>query len=317
MDTIRSMRVFARAVELGSLSAVAREMGATQPTVSKIVAGLEAELGARLLTRTTTTLAPTEAGARFYRRARELLEAFDEAAADVKGSQERPEGRLRVAAPVSFGVLHLNRLVHEFMTRYPGIEVDLMLNDRFVDPVAEGVDVTLRIGRDLPPDVIARPVAESRRRIVAAPALLRDGPKIRQPDDLAKHAYLHYASPANAQPLELRHRDGRVASVAVRGRYRINNSLAIRESLLAGAGLTLAPDWLVGDLLAHGRLETVLPAWSARPHELFLLFAPGRYRPARARLFIEFLGARLLAADGLYWQAGERAQGKEGVAPRG
>jgi DNA-binding transcriptional LysR family regulator len=311
MDTIRSMRVFTRAVELGSLSAVARETGATQPTISKIVAGLEAELGARLLTRTTTTLAPTEAGERFYRRARELLEAFDEAAADVKGSQERPEGRLRIAAPVSFGVLHLNPLVHEFMARHPGIEVDLVLNDRYVDPIAEGVDVALRIGRDLPPDVVARPVAVSRRRIVGAPALLREGPKIRRPDDLSKHAYLFYASTANALPLELLHRDGRTVRVEVNGRYRINNSLAIRESLLAGAGVTLAPDWLVGDLLEQGRLEAVLPAWSARPHELCLLYPPGRYRPARARLFIEFLEARLAQADGLYWNAIEKSPRNE------
>jgi len=296
MDTIKAMRTFIRAVELGSLSAVAREFETTQPTVSKIVAALEAQMGARLLIRTTTALACTEQGERFYVRARQLVEAYEEAKADVRGLIERPEGRLRVAAPVSFGVLHLNALVLEFMARYPDIEVDVTLNDRFVDLDVEGVDVALRIGGPLPEDVVARHIASYERTIVASPTYLQAHPAIRRPDDLAKHAYLRFAWLTEGDSLTLDHRDGRQAAVVTQARYRINNSLAIRESLLAGAGVGLAPDWLVADLLEAGQLQRVLPAWRASPHELFVLYPPRRYQPLRARVFIEYLSERLSAS---------------------
>ncbi|PMS15374.1 LysR family transcriptional regulator [Trinickia dabaoshanensis] len=293
MDSIRAMRTFVRAVDLGSLSAVAREFDTTQPTVSKIIAGLEAEMGARLLTRTTTSLSCTEQGERFYLRARQMVEAYDEAKADVRGLIERPEGRLRVAAPVSLGVLHLNRLVLEFMQHYPEIEVDVTLNDRFIDLAVEGVDVAVRIGGDLPPDVVARPLATYERTLVASPAYVTAHAAIRRPEDLAKHAYLRFARLAQGDSVTLGHRDGRQTTVLTQARYRINNSLAIREALLAGAGVGLAPDWLVGDLLEHGRLQRILPTWRASPHALFLLYPPRRYQPLRARLFIDFVTARL------------------------
>ena len=296
MDTIKAMRTFIRAVELGSLSAVAREFETTQPTVSKIVAALETQMGARLLIRTTTALACTEQGERFYLRARQLVEAYEEAKADVRGLIERPEGRLRVAAPVSFGVLHLNALVLEFMARYPDIEVDVTLNDRFIDLAVEGVDVALRIGGQLPEDVVARHIASYERTIVASPTYLQSHPAIRRPDDLAKHAYLRFAWLTEGDSLTLEHRDGRQATVLTRARYRINNSLAIRDSLLAGVGVGLAPDWLVGDLLEAGQLQRVLPAWRASPHELFVLYPPRRYQPLRARVFIEYLTERLGAS---------------------
>lgn len=293
MDSIKAMRAFIRAVDLGSLSAVAREFNTTQPTVSKIIAALEAEMGARLLTRTTTSLSCTEQGERFYLRARDMVEAYDQAKSDVRGLIERPEGRLRVAAPVSFGVLHLNTLVLEFMQHYPDIEVDVALNDRFIDLDVEGVDVALRIGGDLPPDVVARPVATYERTVVASPGYVTTHPAIRRPDDLAKHAYLRFAWLTQGDSLTLAHRDGRQATVLTQARYRINNSLAIRDALIAGAGVGLAPDWLVADLLEDGRLQRVLPAWHASPHELFLLYPPRRYQPLRARLFIDFVTARL------------------------
>lgn len=248
MDSIKAMRAFIRAVDLGSLSAVAREFNTTQPTVSKIVAALEAEMGARLLIRTTTSLSCTEQGERFYLRARDMVEAYDQAKSDVRGLIERPEGRLRVAAPVSFGVLHLNTLVLEFMQHYPDIEVDVALNDRFIDLDVEGVDVALRIGGDLPPDVVARPVATYERTVVASPGYVTTHPAIRRPDDLAKHAYLRFAWLTQGDSLTLAHRDGRQVTVLTQARYRINNSLAIRGALIAGAGVGLAPDWLVSEI---------------------------------------------------------------------
>lgn len=291
MDTLRGLRTFVRAVELGSLSAVAREFATTQPTVSKTVAALERELGVRLLQRSTTHLAPTEQGRRFYERARRVLEEYGEAVADARDLGETPAGLLRLSAPVSIGVLRLNRLLQEFLALHPRIEVELILNDRYVDLVEEGVDLALRLGANLPPDAVARRVARSPRGLVASPAYLRGHPPIATPQDVLAHNYLRFAWAGES--IELHGPDGAVQRLRANGRYRINNSLAIRESFALGAGLGLAPAWLVQDLIDRGELEWVLPQWRASAHEAYLLVPARRYLPLRTRALLEFLRERL------------------------
>jgi DNA-binding transcriptional LysR family regulator len=291
------MRIFARALELGSLSAVAREMGTTQPTISKAVAALERELGVRLLERTTTSLTPTEQGRRFYSRATGVLEEFGEAVADARGHTETPAGLLRVNAPVALGQFRLNALVLEFLARYPDIEVELILNDRFVDLVEEGVDVALRLGGTLPPDAIARGIAVSPRWLVASPDYLRNRPAIRRPDDLRHHETIRFAWLTSGDAMTLDGPGGTV-TVTTHGRYRVNNALAIRESLAMGAAVGLAPAWLVQDLMASGELVRVLPRWSAPMQQASLLYPSRRYQSLRARLLIEFLTERIPALPG-------------------
>jgi DNA-binding transcriptional LysR family regulator len=290
------MRTFVRAVELGSLSAVARELQTTQPTVSKTVAALEQELGVRLLQRSTTHLAPTEQGRRFYERARRVLEEYGEAVADARGLTETPAGLLRVSAPVSIGVLRLNRLVQEFLASYPQIEIELILNDRYVDLVEEGMDAALRLGANLPPNAVARRIALSPRGLVASQAYLRAHPPIDTPQDVLNHNYLRFAWASES--VELQGPDGEVQRLQANGRYRINNSLGIRESFLIGAGVGLAPAWLVQDLIDGGELSWVLPQWRASAHEVFLLYPARRYLPLRTRVFLEFLRERLVGLPG-------------------
>lgn len=287
MDTLRGMQTFVRAVELGSLSAVARELRTTQPTVSKQVAALERELGVRLLQRSTTHLAPTEQGRRFYERARRVLEEYGEAVDDARGLSQTPAGLLRISAPVSLGVLRLNRLVQEFLALHPQVEAELIVNDRYVDLVEEGMDVALRLGGQLPPNVVARRLATSPRGLVASVEYLRTHPPIRTPADVAAHDYLRFAWAS--EQLELHGPGGEVARLQGDGRYRINNSLGIRESFLIGAGLGSAPAWLVQDLIDDGRLAWVLPQWRAKAHEAHVLYPARRYLPARTRAFVEFL----------------------------
>ncbi|WP_057973211.1 LysR family transcriptional regulator [Lysobacter antibioticus] len=298
MDTLRSMQTFVRAVELGSLSAVAREQHTTQPTVSKIVAALEQDLGVRLLQRSTTHLAPTEQGRRFYERARRVLEEYGEAVADARGFTETPAGLLRVSAPVSIGVLRMNRLVQEFLALYPQIEIELILNDRFVDLVEEGMDVALRLGATLPPNVVARRVAVSPRGLVASADYLRTHPRIERPEDVLAHNYLSFAWAS--EHYELHGPDSETVKLSANGRYRINNSLGIRESFLIGSGLGLAPAWLVQDLIDSGELAWVLPQWKASPHEAFLLYPSRRYQPLRTRAFLQFLSERLTQSPGFF-----------------
>lgn len=297
MDTIRSLHYFVRAVELGSLSAVAREQGTTQPTVSKIVAALEKELGTRLLERSTASLAPTPAGRRFYERATQLLAEYEEAVADARGDAAAMRGLLRVNAPVALGQFHLNALVLAFLDLHPQVEVELTLNDRIADLVEEGIDVALRLGGPLPPDAVALAVAVSPRLLVAAPSYLERRSAPRTPQQLAAHDYLRFAWLPGGDVVEL-HAGAQSVAVTTAGRYRVNNALAIRDSLLAGAGIGLCPEWLVHDLLADGRLRHVLPRWTGTPQQVQLLYPGRRYVPARVRAFAGFIGERLLALPG-------------------
>lgn len=297
MDTIRSLQYFVRAVELGSLSAVAREHGTTQPTVSKIVAALEDSLGVRLLERSTSSLSPTVQGQRFYERSKGVLEDYAEAVADARGETQTASGLLRVNAPVALGQFSLNALVQEFLAQYPGMEIELILNDRMVDLVEEGVDVALRLGSELPPNAIARKIGSSLRWLVASPGYLKSHPKLRQPEDLAAHEVIRFAWLGTGGTVEL-HNGERSVQVQTHGRYRVNNALAIRESLAMGGGIGLCPGWLVQDLLASRKLTRVLPAWQGATQDLNLLYPSRRHQPLRARLFMDFLQARFASVSG-------------------
>jgi DNA-binding transcriptional LysR family regulator len=292
MDTIRSLRCFVRAVELGSLSAVAREEGTTQPTVSKLMAALERELGVRLLERSTTSLHPTPQGSRFYQRALGVLAAYQEAVADARGQTDTPAGLVRINAPSAFGQFRLNAMLASFLDKYPQVEIELILDDRMVDLVREGVDVAVRQGRDLPPDAIARLAGVSRRHLVAAPAYLREHGEPQQPQDLARFEYVRFAWLADGDLLTLQRGD-QVEAVHTRGRYRVNNALAIRERLAASGGIGLCPLWLVQDLLDSGALVRVLPEWQGQPQPLHLLSPSRRYQPLRARLLLDHLATEI------------------------
>lgn len=298
MDTIRAMRYFVRAVELGSLSAVARDHGTQQPHVSKVLRALEQELGVRLLERSTTGLSATEQGQRFYARAVLVLEEFDHAVADAQGSTEQAAGLLRVNAPVAFGQLRLNGFVQQFLAQYPQVQVELILNDRFVDLVEEGVDLAIRLGSTLPPAAVARPLGVSPRQLVAAPAYLALHGTPRQPEQLAEHAYVRFAWAPGGDLVDL-HAGKRTASVKVSSRFRVNNAIAIRDSLAAGAGIGLCPLWLVDDLLASNQLVTVLPEWQGAAQQFSLLYPSRRYRPLRTTLFMDFMAQCVAAMAGM------------------
>ena len=296
MDTLRLMRTFVRAVELGSLSSAARESGTTQPTVSKMLAQLEQQLGVRLLERSTRGLASTEQGQRFYVDAKLVLEQFDAAVASVRGTNAQASGFLRINAPVALGQYRINAMVQQFLADHPAIEIELILNDRFVDLVEDGVDVAFRLGGTLPADAFGRHLATIPRFLVAAPAYLARRGEPATPGDLASHDFVRFAwTPGTTIDL-FRHDD--MMQVPTRSRYRVNNALAIRETLLLGGGVAVCPDWLVRDLLDSGALVQVLEGWTARPQDLHLLYPSRKYQPLRTTLFIEFAAQSLSSLPG-------------------
>ncbi len=297
MDTLRALRLFVRIVELGSFTAAAREAGLSQPALSKAVAGLEQTLGVRLLARTTTSLSPTDEGRRFYARSRQIVEDYQEAVADAKGRTRQLTGALRVNAPLGLGELRLGTLALAFLDEHPGLELELILNDRRVDLVEEGVDVAIRLGQSLPPEAVARAIAYSPRILVAAPAYVQRAPKLAAPHDVAAHEYFWFAGLGPSNVLEFT-RGGEAVSVAASGRFRVNSSLALRQAVLQGAGLCSAPAWLVQDLIDSGALVRLLPDWTLPGQPLHLIYPSRRYLPARVRAFLRFMGERLPALPG-------------------
>ena len=297
MDTLQSMRLFTRTIELGSFSAVARAERITQPTVSKIIAALEKDLGVRLMERTTTSLTPTEEGRRFYQRCRQLIEEYVDAVADVRGQAQQLVGALTVSAPLGLGEWRLNALVVEFLANHPGIEVELILNDRMIDLVEEGIDVAIRLGDHLPPHVVARHIALSPRVLVAAPDYIKRTPGIRRPEDIVAHQYIRFAGLATGGILEFA-KDAETIAVSTAGRYRVNSSLALRQCFLEGIGLGSAPAWLVQDLIDRGKLVHVLPKWTLPSQPVHLVYPTRRHQPLRTRAFLKFMVDRIPALPG-------------------
>jgi len=295
MDTLRALEAFVHSVELGSLSGAARALDTTQPTVSKLVAGLERSLGVRLLRRSAAGLSLTEEGQRFHERARRVLEDYGDAVSDAREGLHQPRGLLRMSAPVTLGQRHLNAMALEFLALYPGIELELLLDDRFVDPLEERIDVSLRVGGLLPPALVARHLGTWPRVLVASPGYVAARGKPRKPQDLLAHDYLRYG--AGDDGVLLQGPDGAL-TVPVRSRYRVNNAVAMLDSVLGGAGISLQPTWMVAEPLAQGRLVRVLPRHSGPAQEVHLLYAPRRQLPLRVRVLVDFLAQRVAKLPG-------------------
>jgi DNA-binding transcriptional LysR family regulator len=296
MDTLHAMRVFIRTVELGSLSAAARELNTTQPTVSKLLAQLERQLAVRLLERSTRGLAATEQGQRFYRDARSVLEQFDAAVSGVQGMTGEASGFLRINAPVGLGQYRINAMVQRFLAAHPAIEIELILSDRYADLVEEGIDIAFRLGGTLPPDAIGRHLATVPRFLAASPAYLAQRGVPAAPGDLTSHDIVRFAW-TRGTTLDLV-RDGVQQRVNAAGRFRANNALAIREALVLGSGIGVCPEWLIHDLLDSGDLVPVLEEWSAGQQDLYLLCPSRQYQPLRTKLFIDFVAEQFTSLRG-------------------
>jgi len=298
MDQLKGMQFFIRVVELGSLSAAAREMQITQPTVSKTISNLEDVIGARLLERNTAGLTATDAGKRFYTHAKRVLDAYEEALSDVRGELEQPSGLLRISAPVGIGQMHLSTAIQQFLDMHPNVQIELILNDRMIDLIEEGIDLAIRLGGSLPGNLIARKVASSKRIVVASPQYLSRHGTPSTVQALEKHNFVRYAWLQDGDRIGF-YRKGKMVEVEVLGRFRVNNSFSVRECIASGFALGIAPRWLVHDLLQSGQLVRILPDWEAAPHEVHLLYPSGRFMPLRTRKLIEFLQATIPAWPGL------------------
>jgi DNA-binding transcriptional LysR family regulator len=287
MDRLHEMEMFVRVVEAGSFSSAARDLSLGQPAVSKTIASLEDRLGVRLLTRSTRKLSPTEAGAAFYERALRAITEANEAEAAARGVGAGLEGRLRISAPVTFSRLHLVPKLGEFFDAHPKVQLDLVMDDRMVDLVAENIDVGLRLGVLTDSALKARKLAQTDRLVVASPAYLGRRGLPRTPADLLEHDGIIYGQSSGGQEWLFR-RGTSETSVYLKTRLRLSAAEGVREAVLAGQGFAIASRWMFAPELKSGELAIVLAEWTLPPMDLWGIYPSGRLTSAKARAFIEW-----------------------------
>jgi DNA-binding transcriptional LysR family regulator len=306
MELLDEMVVFARVVDSGGFTAAARALGLTNSAVSRSVARLESQLGARLLNRTTRSVSLTELGAEVYPGCMRLAQTAREVQALAGRYALTPQGRGRVSAPTVFGETWLAPLLPAFLARWPQVQVDLTLIDRLVDLVDEGYDLALRITRPgaVAPGLVARALTGMRYIMVATPAYLRQHGAPADPSQLAEHACIGLDFPPAEDLLafEAAGQGGRMpmavpapvpAPVQVRCPLRVNNSSAILATVEAGLGIGIVPDFAAAAGLRARRLKAVLPRWplagAYAPRVVHAVYAPTRHLPSKVRVFIDHL----------------------------
>lgn len=291
MDKLEAMRVFTEVVAHGGFTAAAREIGMSRSAVSKHVLELEAALGVQLLRRTTRQTSTTEAGLAYVERCRAILAEIEEAELSVSDAQQVPRGQLRINAPMSFGTLRLSAAIADFMREYRDVQVQVVLNDRFVDPVAEGYDVTIRIAELEDSSLIARRIMPAGRVICASPAYLRERGTPQSPDDLRHHDCLHYGNLATGIQWKLTGA-GKDHWVPIRTLLCANNAEILRDAALHDLGIALLPTFIAEPDIGDGRLVAVLADYAAPPIGVYALYPPSRFLSAKVRVFVDFLVAR-------------------------
>jgi DNA-binding transcriptional LysR family regulator len=294
-DDLAAMAVFAAVVRAGSYTGAARTLGTSKSAASKAVARLERRLGARLLHRTTRSLALTEAGRALEARAARMVEEAGAGAEAVAALASAPLGTLRVNGPVVFGEMHLAPALPALLARHPGLRVELALTDQLVDAGAGGWDVVVRIAPLADSALAVRRLARDRRVVVAAPAYLARRGTPRTPEDLRGHACLHYTNVTRAVEWRFRGPAGPMA-VPTDGALEANHGLVLREAAVAGAGVGVFPEFMVAAELRDGRLVELLAAHELpRRTVIHALFSRGRPTPPKVRVFLDHLAARLRA----------------------
>lgn len=288
MDLITSMSIFKRVVETGSFSAVARETGLSQPTVSKHVAELENRLGTKLLNRSTRQLSLTEAGKEYYDRCSELLSDLEELESSVGQSRSEPTGTLRVNIPVTFGRMYLLPILWEFMSQYPDLKIDLVMDDGYVDLVKDGVDLAIRVGPLPDSSLIARKIGDSPRVTVASPDYLAEHGEPKTLTDLEDHSCIVYTFLTTRNEWHFNGASGE-EKLRVHGDFSASSPDAIREAVVAGVGIAVTPLWLVHDALTQGKVKEILTDYDPTPLEIHAVYPDRRFVPRRVGLFIDHL----------------------------
>jgi DNA-binding transcriptional LysR family regulator len=294
MDRLAALEIFVRVVDAGSFSAVARRQRIGQPAVSKAVVQLEEWLGVSLLMRSTRSVVPTEAGRVFYERAKRTIEEADEAVLAAQGSAKGLSGKLRVSTSICFGRLHIIPSLSAFLAEHPDLDLELVLDDRLVDLVNEGIDVALRTGAMPSSNMTSRRVAEGRSIVVATPAYLQRHGTPTSPEELRNHEAIVLTRGGGRDSFTFRKADAE-APVSLQGRLKVTQAEGLREAVMCDLGLAVAAEWLFSPELKSGKVVPILQDWALPTTNLSAVYPTGRLASTKARAFVSFV-ERCMAA---------------------
>jgi DNA-binding transcriptional LysR family regulator len=298
MDRLAAMRAYVQVVEAGSFVRAAEKLGASTSSTSRLIAELEAHLGARLLNRTTRKLSLTETGQAYYERCVQLLADIEEAEAAAGAAAAVPTGRLKLTCPYNLLAQPIGPALAEFNRRHPKVSFDVTVADRVIDLVDEGFDLAVRIGAPGGEQLVARRLGSTQLVACAAPAYLERNGTPRAPADIAAHRVLTYAYVSSPFQWRLVDGDGRTYEVRVAGPLHANSGELLVAAAVAGMGIAFEPDFVVGPHLARGELQRLLPEYSGPKLDVWAVYPSRRHLSAKVRAFIDYL-AEVFAADPL------------------
>ena len=286
------MQIFVRVAEMGSFAAVAQQMGVARSVVTRQIAGLEAHLGVKLMARSTRRLSLTSAGTAYLEKCRVILNLVETAETDVAEERLTPRGNIRISLPLSFGLKRVAPLLLDFAARYPEVSLDMDYSDRRMNLIEEGIDLSIRITRQLAGGDVARKIGVSHMKVVASPDYLARHGRPLEPGDLAHHEYLGYTL-AGTSALQFIV-DGQPLAVPVRSRITASNGEVLIEAATRGMGITSHPDFIVDDYIASGRVEQILGQFPMPELGIYALLPSNRHVPYRVRVLMDFLAAGLV-----------------------
>ena len=288
MDRIDAMQAFVAVADLRGFAPAARKLGLSPSGVTRLIAALEERLGARLLQRTTRSVALTDAGARYLERARRILTDVEEAESAAEGERTRPGGRLTISAPIGFGRIYVSPVVSTYLKRYPDVSADLRLSDRMINLVEEGVDLAVRIGHLPDSTLVARHVGEMRRIVVASKDYLKQRGEPRAPEAIAAHDTIHFGA-MTAEPDWRFVVDGREIRVSSTPRLTSNSADAALQHAEAGGGLTRVLAYQAAAAVKAGRLKIVLAPFEQPALPIHIVYPTSRLLSAKVRTFIDLV----------------------------
>jgi len=292
MDRLQAMHMFVRVVETGSFSKAAREFATTQPTVTKQVAATEARLKVRLLNRNTRGVSLTESGALYYEKCKSIVREVEEADSMARLRQTQAQGLLRIGTSVAFGRRVIVPLALDFMARHKQVQLDLSFEDRYVDLVAQGIDVAVRMGKLADSTLGARFLGMNPWVLVASPAYLKKSGTPKKPADLSGHNALVYSSVQGDDVWRLLSPKGEPVTVPVTGRLHSNNLSAVLAATRGGLGIAALPRYVAGDSLASGHIVEVLKDHALPEQEIHAVFPSPKLLPGKVQAFVAFLQGR-------------------------
>ncbi len=287
MNTLNAMKLYCHIVEAGQLSIAADQLNLSKGAVSKQLAKLEAHLGGRLLNRTTRRLTTTEVGLAFYDRAKLILESVEEAECVVTGLTIEPRGTLKINAPMSFGFLHMGKLLAKYQQKYPKVTIDITLHDRQIDLIEEGYDLVLRIAMLKDSTLIARKLAPCHIVMCASPDYLEKHGTPQTPSDLKKHQCLLYTYSDSVRHWSFQNNNGDKKQVPITGALVTNNGNLIAGAVINGMGIAPLPTFIVGDAIRKGEIETILDDWQSPSEDISLLYPSSKHLSAKVRAFVD------------------------------